>query len=207
MKTPTMPLAVLVVMGLATAGFAQDAGPQTPPPENPMAGALSPDVLALGEADEDEDGPGSAYLADTHGDWEVRCIRIPDETDPCQMYQRLFTEDGEAVAEIVVFNLPPDAGEAVAAAEIITPLGTILTQQIAISVDGGQVKRYPFRFCDPMGCVAQIGLTDGDIQSFRRGRAANMVIAHLSLEEPFNVPISLMGFTASYEQVLASNPF
>lgn len=207
MKTPTMPLAMLVALGIATAGLAQEAGQQPPPTENPMAGAVAPDVLTLGEPVPDEDGPGTAYLAATNGDWEVRCIRVPDDTDPCQMYQRLFTEDGEAVAEIVLFNLPPDAGEAVAAAEIVTPLGTILTQQIAMTVDGGQVKRYPFRFCDPVGCVAQIGLTQADIQAFRRGAVANMVIAHLSIEEPFNVPISLIGFTASYDQVVASNQF
>jgi len=201
-STKGIALLLAGAMLVPAASFAQDA---PAPVENPMV-TLPPDALSMGEAEEDEDGPGSGYLAATHGDWEVRCIRIPDDIDPCQMYQRLFTEDGEAVAEIVMFNLPPGS-EAVAAAEIVTPLGTILTQQISMSVDGGQVRRYPFRFCDPMGCVAQIGFTEAEVQGFRRGRVANMVIAHLSLEEPFNVPISLMGFTASFDQVSASNRY
>ena len=199
----TQALAVILAGAILAPGvaLAQDA---PAPVENPMT-ALPADALSMGEG-ADEDGPGSGYLAATNGDWEVRCIRIPDQTDPCQMYQRLFTEDGEAVAEIVMFNLPP-GGEAVAAAEIVTPLGTILTQQISIAVDGGQVRRYPFRFCDPMGCVAQIGFTEAEVQGFRRGAVANMTIAHLSVEEPFTVPISLMGFTASFEQVVESNPY
>ena len=189
-------------LGLGAPAFAQD----TTPPVNPMQNVIEGGALSLGETDEDPDSPGSAYIAATHGDWEVRCIRMEEGTDPCQMYQSLATEDGEAVAEIIVFNLPP-GGEAVAAAEIVTPLGTILTQQITLSVDSGQPKRYPFRFCDPMGCVAQIGFTAPEIQAFRRGAVANMVIAHLSVEEPFNVPISLMGFTASFNDVEASNTF
>lgn len=206
MNTPKISLALLLALGLAVPALGPAHAQEGAPPLNPMEGALSGDILSLGESDEDPEGPGTAYIAATNGDWEVRCIRIPEGTDPCQMYQQLFTEDGEAVAEIVMFNLPP-GGEAVAAAEIITPLGTILTQQITMAVDSGQAKRYPFRFCDPMGCVAQIGFTAPEVQAFKRGAVANMVIAHLSLEEPFNVPISLMGFTASYNAVVASNTF
>jgi len=202
MNTLKTSLALLMALGLGLPALAQE----DTPPLNPMQNALEGGALSLGETDEDPDGPGSAYLADTNGDWEVRCIRMEEGTDPCQMYQRLLTEDGEAVAEIVMFNLPP-GGDAVAAAEIITPLGTILTQQITMAVDSGQAKRYPFRFCDPMGCVAQIGFTAPEVQAFRRGAVANMVIAHLSLEEPFNVPISLIGFSASYDAVVASNTF
>lgn len=175
-------------------------------PINPMQNVVDGGALSLGEPEQVADGPGSTYIAATNGDWEVRCIRVDEGTDPCQMYQALFTEEGEAVAEIVMFNLPP-GGEAVAAAEIVTPLGTILTQQITMSVDAGQTKRYPFRFCDPIGCVAQIGFTAPEVQAFRRGARANMVIAHLSVEEPFNVPISLMGFSASFDAVTASNTF
>lgn len=196
-------LALALALGFAAQGHAQTQ--EAPAPQNPMLNAQG-DALSLGETPEDPDGPGSAYVSATNGDWEVRCIRVEEGADPCQMYQRLFTEDDEPVAEIVMFNLPP-GGEAVAAAEIITPLGTILTQQITMSVDGGQGKRYPFRFCDPMGCVAQVGFTAPELQTFRRGAVANMLIAHLSIEEPFNVPISLIGFSASYDAVVASNVF
>lgn len=198
-------LALTLALGFAAQAHAQTQEGAPLAPQNPMMNAQG-DALSLGEVPENPDGPGSAYIAATNGDWEVRCIRAEEGADPCQMYQRLFTEDGEPVAEIVVFNLPA-GGEAVAAAEIITPLGTILTQQITMSVDSGQGKRYPFRFCDPMGCVAQVGFTGPEVQAFRRGAVANMLIAHLSIEEPFNVPISLIGFTASYDAVVASNDF
>jgi invasion protein IalB len=214
MNTPKTSLALLLALGLSAQAQAQDSNAPVPPERvappvspnlNPMQSAVEEGALSLGEAPPaDPEGPGSTYIAATNGDWEVRCIRVEEGTDPCQMYQPLFTEEGESVAEIVMFNLPP-GGEAVAAAEIITPLGTILTQQIAMAVDAGSPKIYPFRFCDPLGCVAQIGFTAPEVQAFRRGAKANMVIAHLSVEDPFNVPISLIGFSVSYDAVVASN--
>jgi invasion protein IalB len=198
-------LALVLALAMGAQAQAQDAAaPDAAAPATPAPNTVDSGALSLGEPD--PEGPGSTYVAATNGDWEVRCVRVAEGTDPCQMYQALFTEEGEAVAEIVMFNLPP-GGEAVAAAEIITPLGTILTQQITMAVDSGQAKRYPFRFCDPMGCVAQIGFTAPEVQAFRRGAIANMVIAHLSVEEPFNVPVSLMGFSVSYDAVVASNVF
>ena len=182
------PLAVAAVLALAvvTAG---DALAQN---DAPLPGT----ALPLGE--EDSDGMGDTYVAEEFGDWSKLCQRVADGSDPCGLTQLMTDPEGAPVAEITIFPLPP-GGEAVAGANIITPLGTVLTQQIGISVDGGNPRRYPFLFCDVSGCYAQIGLTAAMVESFRRGTSATVTIASVAApDQPVELTLSLSGFTAGY---------
>ncbi|MBK5926967.1 invasion associated locus B family protein [Rhodobaculum claviforme] len=181
------PLAMAAVLALSPVGgaFAQDGD------------ALLPGTgLPLGE--EVTDGMGDTYVAEEFGDWTKLCQRVPDGSDPCGLTQLLTDSEGGPVAEITIFPLPP-GGEAVAGANMITPLGTVLTQQISISVDGGTARRYPFLFCDVSGCYAQIGLTAAMVESFRRGTEATVTIASVAApDQPVALSLSLNGFTAGY---------
>ena len=182
---PAPALAVLMALGLAGGATAQES-------------TLSPGAgLPLGE-EVIADGEGEAYVADTFGDWTKLCQRLPDADDPCGLTQLLTDPEGGPMAEITVFRLQP-GGEAVAGANIVTPLGTVLTQQISIRVDGGNPRRYPFFFCDVSGCYAQIGLTAGMVESFRRGNEATLTIASvMAPDQPIELSLSLMGFTAGF---------
>ena len=186
----------VAALALAATAAAQDA--EEAPPAAPA------DDLSLGE-EVMGDGEGEAYLAEVFQDWELRCIRVPDGADPCQLYQLLQDEEGNSVAEISVFGLP-DGGEAAAGATIITPLETLLTQQITLRVDGGQAKRYPFTWCSVIGCVARVGFTAAEIEAFRRGSVARMSIVPVAApDQTVTLDISLMGFTAGFEAVNAAN--
>ncbi len=160
--------------------------------------------LALGQAVEDATGPGTTYVAETHGDWEIRCIRVEaDEFEPCQMYQLLRDDGGTAVAEFNMFDLPDD-GQVVAGATIVTPLDTLLTPQLRIRVDEGAPQRYPFAFCQPIGCFARLGLTAADLDAFRAGGEATVTIVPLPApNQTVDVIASLVGFTAAFEALEA----
>ena len=181
---------VALVLGLG-------AGPamaQQAPAEGPLIPGAG---LPLGE-EMDADAMGATYVAEEFGDWTKVCQRVPDGSDPCGLTQLIADEEGSPVAEITIFALPP-GGEAVAAANVITPLGTVLTAQLSLQVDGGQPRRYPFFFCDVGGCYAQLGLTAAVVESFRRGSEATITIASvLDPEQPIALPVSLMGFTAGF---------
>lgn len=161
-----------------------------------VEGGLMPGAgLPLGE---EENGMGDTYVEGEFGDWTKVCQRVPDGSDPCGLTQLITDPEGGPVAEITVFALPP-GGEAVAAANVVTPLGTVLTQQLALRVDGGSARRYPFFFCDVGGCYAQLGLTAAVVESFRRGSQATITIASvLDPEQPIDLPVSLTGFTAGF---------
>ena len=97
------------------------------------------------------------------------------QKEPCNLYQLLEDQNGQSVAEINLFPLPPE-DELAAGATIVTPLETLLTQQLRLSVDGGQAKVYPFTFCTQIGCFSRIGFTSGDIDAFKRGNEAKVVV-------------------------------
>lgn len=174
--------------------------------EAPAAQGTADTGLSLGEEATDTEGPGSTYVAETIGDWEVQCIRAEEGEDPCQMYQLLTDEDGNAVAEVSLFRLP-EGGQAVAGATIVAPLETLLTQQLTLAVDSGQGKRYPFSFCNPVGCYSRIGLTAGDVAAFKKGAVAKVTIVPFAApDQKVTLDLSLNGFTASYDKVSVIEP-
>lgn len=146
-----------------------------------------------------EDGIGSTYVADTHGDWEIRCIRVEEgQFEPCQLYQLLLDENENPVAEFNVFDIP-DEDPVVAGATIVTPLDTLLTPQLRLSIDGGQARQYPFAFCQQIGCFVRLGLTEADLGAFRAGAAAQVTIVPLPApDQTVNLRVSLTGFTDGY---------
>lgn len=145
------------------------------------------------------------YIKEEHGDWKITCVRTDLGADPCQMYQLMKDDQGNSVAEINLFNLPKGA-KAVAAASIVTPLETLLTQQVTLQVDSAQPKRYPFTLCAPMGCIAQVGFTQGELDAFKRGnKAAFTIVPAMLPDEKVAITMSLKGFTAAYDAVSKLN--
>jgi len=194
---------LLLAALLAGPAMAQDtAAPAAPAEaatetETPNTDAAT--GLSLGETVADENGPGSTYVAETHGDWDIRCIRVEEGAfEPCQLYQLLRDGSGNAVAEFNMFDLP-DEGQVVAGATIVTPLDTMLTPQLRIRVDEGAPQRYPFAFCQPIGCFVRLGLTAADLAAFRAGGEATITIVPLPApDQTVDVVASLVGFTAGF---------
>lgn len=155
--------------------------------------------LSTGEAT----GPavGEAYTKNVSGDWEVRCVRLENpENDPCQLYQLLKDTSGNAVSEISVFRLP-EGGEVIAGATVIVPLETLLTAQLTITIDGANARRYPFSFCTQAGCYARLGLTQADVNAFKRGAKAEVSIRPFAApDRVVAVDMSLTGFTAGFDE-------
>lgn len=180
---------LILALGTAQAVHAQTEAPAADAPATGLG-------LPLGE--EVTDGAGAGYIADTFGDWTMLCEPIGTETDPCGLVQLMTDAEGSPLAEITIVPLPP-GGEAVAAATVLTPLGTILPQQITLRVDGGTPRRYPFLFCDVSGCYARFGLTAAVVESFRRGSTATLTIGSMMApDQPVDLALSLQGFTAGY---------
>ncbi|MEM7709740.1 MAG: invasion associated locus B family protein [Pseudomonadota bacterium] len=74
------------------------------------------------------------------------------------------------------------------------------------AVDGGQARRHPHSFCDTSGCYARMGFTAEDVQVFRRGaRARVVVVPALAPDQPAELIMSLTGFTAGLAAVEVSD--
>ena len=187
----------------APAAPADDAPAAEGPQPAPEEGGLG---LSLGEAPGEGGEPqvGQVYVRDGFTDWELRCERVANGDDPCQLYQLLEDQEGNAVAEISVFALP-EGTQAAAGATIVTPLMTLLTEQLTLSVDGGSPRRYPFSWCSAIGCIARVGFTGEEIAEFRRGNQAQLsIVPAAAPDQRVNLGISLSGFTAGFEAVQES---
>ena len=85
---------------------------------------------------------------------------------------------------------------------MIVPLETLLPAQLTIAVDDNLGKRYNYTFCNQIGCVAQIGLTEADITSLKKGSSAKITIRPAPApDQAINLTLSLKGFTAGYDIV------
>lgn len=220
MTRPILLTAALLALMLATAAPAQETttpapvvpatdAPAVPATDAPAADAATPppaavDDLPLGKP-VTEDGIGSTYVEATHGDWEQRCVRTEDGSNPCQLYQLLRDETKNPVAEFSVFGLPK-GGQAVAGATAVVPLETLLTADVTLQVDGGAAKKYPFSWCSPIGCVSRIGFTGDEVAALKKGSAMTMSIVPVAApDQKVTLKISLKGFTAGFDAVNTSN--
>ena len=155
--------------------------------------------LPLGEVVPEEPKPGDTYVREQFGDWALRCVVIADADDRCQLYQLLLDTEGNPIAEFTLLRLPNEA-QAAAGATVIVPLETSLSQQLTIRVDDGTAKRYPFAFCNPVGCFARMGLTADEIEEYKKGSKASLIIVPVAApDQQVVVEMSLSGFTAGFE--------
>ncbi len=178
---------------LSTAAYAQEATENTDQDNG----------LSLGEEVQQaprEPQVGEPYLSEINGDWALRCLKAEEgQADPCQLYQLINDENGNSVAEISIFPIP-NGGRAAAGATIVVPLETLLTEQLTLTIDGANSRRYPFTFCNSAGCVARVGFTQEEVNLFKRGNASNMrLVPAASPDSEVNLTISLTGFTAGYD--------
>ncbi|MEM8581010.1 MAG: invasion associated locus B family protein, partial [Pseudomonadota bacterium] len=100
--------------------------------------------------------PPQPYFKEDVGDWRIRCVGSPVEGQPdvCQLYQLLRDSNNNPVSEFTI--LPsPDGPEQGVLATIVTPLETLLTPGLRLSIDDGPEQAVPFTWCNNVGCYAR----------------------------------------------------
>ena len=203
------PMTLAVLLTAAVPAFAQETTPpaaeaettqaETSPNDAPASDAPS---LDLGQPVANEPRLGERYAKETHGDWDLACVKTEAEQDPCSLLQIVLDEQNNPMAEMSLFRLEQEGSPAVAGATVIVPLETLLPGGLTISVDGAPAKRYGYSFCNPLGCVSQIGLTQEDIDAYRRGSEAIMTLRPAPApDQVITMKLSLKGFTAGYKVV------
>lgn len=157
-------------------------------------------LLDLGQPADGSPQLGERYSKEKVGDWDLACIKTENEEDPCSLLQILKDDKGNPMAEFSLFRIEGQ-GQAVAGATVVVPLETLLPAQLTLSVDGAPGKRYNYSFCNPYGCVAQIGLTAEDIAAFKGGNEAVLsLVPAPAPDQLVSLKLSLKGFTAGFEK-------
>jgi invasion protein IalB len=201
-KTTSTTLALILALAAAPL-MAQTTTEEAAPAADAATTTEYPTGQEVGTAD----GPGSSYTAATFEAWEQRCVRTESGVDPCQLYLLLKDKTGNSVAEFTMFNLPKGSeGPAVAGATFVAPLETLLPAGMTLQIDTGKGKAYPFTFCTQIGCIARIGFTAEEITALKSGaNAVITIVPFVAPDEKVELTLSLKGFTAGYDAVVAAN--
>ena len=197
------PITLATLLALAAPLSAQETNTEAAESSDQTGTVSADQVLDLGQpVDDGTPQLGERYAKETHGDWDLACVRTEAETDPCSLLQILADPNGNPMAEVSLFRIDQPGGQAVAGATIIVPLETLLPAALTISVDGAPGERYNYSFCNPLGCVAQIGLTQADVDAFKRGSEAILSLRPAPApDQLIEMKMSLKGFTAGYDVV------
>ena len=158
--------------------------------------------LSLGKPLEALREPGEVYLAGNKGDWNLRCVTgNPGEIDKCEIQQLIFLDENTPIADISIFKLP-DGEIAVAAANVMVPLETLLTKNFRFAFSDKIVKEFEYSFCNQNGCLVRMGLLEEDIAAMKKGTNSELSITHISRPEAtINLTLSLDGFTAAFDKL------
>lgn len=194
-------LSLAALFALSTAVGAQEGTTESDAPAAaPVENADTPAAPVAGlDTGREVVADNQSYIKETHGDWSVRCFPNKDQEDLCQMYQLLTEAEGNPVAEFTLYKLA-NAGTVAAGATVAVPLGTLLTEEMKLSVDNGKAKSYAYSFCTMSGCFSRIGLTEAEIAAMKKGAEATIeIIPAQAPDQTVRIGVSLKGFTAAYD--------
>jgi len=190
-------LSLTGLLALSTAAGAQESATDSDAPTEGESATEAP--IAGLDTGREVDAEDQSYIKETHGDWSVRCFPNKEQEDLCQMYQLLTESEGNPVAEFTLYKLA-NAGNIQAGATVAVPLGTLLTEEMKLSVDDGKAKSYAYSFCTMGGCFSRIGLTAAEVDAMKKGAEAQIeIIPAQAPDQTVRIGVSLSGFTAAYD--------
>ena len=129
--------------------------------------------------------------------WSTRCDEDPKTKKPAACHAFVDVRAGEDKRQVLYLGIgyiPNKNAELFAFA--VTPLGSILPPGVGINVDEKEKFGGPYAFCIPMGCQAEIKLTDAQVKALKGGKSME-VLFRLMGQGVVKIPIDLKGFSAA----------
>ena len=160
------------------------------------------DSLSIDDTMMSEPQKMEPYIKERFENWTLKCIKPVNSIERCEANQIIFNQKQQPVAEISIIKLPKGQ-VAAAAATIIVPLETILSEGLVLAIQELEPKKYQFKFCNSLGCYSQIGLTDDEVEALKRKEEASIFLKHISSgDQQIVIPMSLDGFTKIFSNLI-----
>lgn len=174
-------LALLAPLALVTPTLAQDAAPTPTPPPSTLPG-------------------GANALNETHGDWTVSCAMAGAKKD-CVLTQALGdNQTGQRVLAVELAMTEKNEAEGM----LLAPFGLRLGDGIKLGLDGRDLGTpRPFYTCVATGCLVPIQLDVAALAVLKAGSKLEINAASANNGEPVKLSLSLTGFTAAVDRVVA----
>lgn len=196
MRTLLLSLALFVVLGGSYYLFfsGKDAGDQ-----QTIGETVSTAPQAGGNPAADAKAPAAKPGVRASGEmWTQRCNEDGDKH--CEVFQRLVMQDtNQRLVEFAVGYPKELKGEAQAV--IVLPLGVMVSEGVALSVDGKESARAPFRTCAAAGCIVAANLPEEFLKAMKAGKVMGLSFMDGGSGKQLNVGISLEGFGEKLDKV------
>jgi invasion protein IalB len=132
--------------------------------------------------------------------WATQCSAASRKAPlNCTMEQQVVVrETGRPIARI---SIQVGAAEPRKPAVLLhVPLSLSIGAGITMQIDEAEPLKFDVQTCDANGCYAGSPMTDEMIAALKRGKTLKVGFQGVN-REPVSIPFSLVGFTASFEQV------
>ncbi len=127
--------------------------------------------------------------------WYKVCTKQEDN-DVCVVQNIIQAQTGQLVTAVGLVTVEGKVNRR--AMQVTVPPARLIPPGIQLQIDGGEAQRLPYTICMPDKCVAEVQLTDGIINSMKRGGEA--VFTSINYQRaPNPIKISLSGFTAAFD--------
>jgi len=145
--------------------------------------------------------PGGANsLNEAHGDWTVSCAMTGGKKD-CILTQALGdNQTGQRVLALELAMTEKNDAEGM----LLAPFGLRLGEGIKLGLDGRDLGTpRPFYTCIATGCLVPIQFDAAALAVLKAGSKLEVNAASANNGEPIKLSLSLTGFTAAVDRVVA----
>lgn len=138
---------------------------------------------------------GASTLTETYQDWTVSCQSVKDQTN-CVMSQ--LQSSPETRQRVLTVELRNVGGKAEGV--VVMPFGLDLSKGATAKIAGTALAPLRFSTCLPQGCLAPVAW---DSEMFKSADNLDLTATALSPSQPVAFEISLKGFSAAFERIVA----
>lgn len=148
--------------------------------------------------------PSFSEFTQVFGSWSVQCREGTD--GPRCFVQTIIRQSNPQPREILVIRVS-QRDDAVRA-DVVTPNLVKLDRGVALTV-GEEVYEGQYRICGPASCSSSLDLEVDALEGFRSAEQMGVSFYVFSSkaedgQRVVEVPVSLVGFSAAYDEMLAS---
>lgn len=198
MRTLLLSLALIVVLGGSYYLFFAGKGASDRQTITDKAATAPQAGKPVGDAKASSSAASVATPSANGEAWTQRCNEEGDKH--CEVFQRLVTQDtNQRLVEFAVGYPKELKGEAQAV--ILLPLGVLVSEGIALSVDGKKTAQAPFRTCVATGCIVAANLPEEFLKEMKTGKVMGLSFIEGGSGKQLNVGISLEGFGEKLDNI------
>ncbi|TPW31929.1 invasion associated locus B family protein [Pararhizobium mangrovi] len=142
-----------------------------------------------------QDSSGDASQAQPPKGWFKACTKQADN-DVCITQNLKAASNGQLVTAVGLITVKGKANQKLL--QVSVPSARLIQPGIAMQIDDNKKQQLGYAVCMPDKCVAEVPLSDGLVNAFKRGGQVTFTSVNFR-RQPNPVEVSLKGFTDAFE--------